>query len=92
MTSVNSRDLSAHIVDLMLQVRNDGEIIEIMEEGQVVARLVPAYIPVMASTSHTLEDTSQAASDLELERLITEISRYLPEQVDAVEAIREIRR
>lgn len=57
-----------------------------------MARLVPAYIPVMASTSHTLEDTSQAAPDLELERLIAEISRYLPEQVDAVEAIREIRR
>lgn len=88
MTSIDANDLGRRITDLVRQVRENGEIVEIVDRGEVIARIVPGNISHIG-VDEGLPHSRQLA---ELDRLIADIRPYLPDNVDAVEAIRDIRR
>ncbi len=64
-----------------------GIVVPIVDSlGNVVARIVPGD-----DATSTSEDEAFARTRRDLDRLIGDIAPYLPEQVDAVQTIREIR-
>lgn len=67
-------------------VQDEGEIIEITNRGEVVARLVPAQKPLLLDE----EDDTNFWTDID--NLAAEIAAYLPEKVDAVEMLRDATR
>jgi prevent-host-death family protein len=85
MTAVGVRELKARASEILRQVEEGGEPIEITKRGKVVARLVPAERP--RPTREELD-----AIWARRERLADEISKYWPEGVTAVDAVREQRR
>jgi antitoxin (DNA-binding transcriptional repressor) of toxin-antitoxin stability system len=84
MATIDISELEQHPTEI-IQRAKDGETIEVNEGGTVVARLTPPQeaMPVWNAHEETWTD---------LDALVQEISKYLPEHVDAVEAVREIRR
>lgn len=79
-------ELKDRIDEILRLVEEEGETIEVTDNGKVVVRLVPG-------------DQSQRPTKQELQafwanidRLAAEISSYLPGKVDAVEIVREGRR
>ena len=84
MTAVGVRELKARTSEILRQVE-EGESVEITKRGKVVARLVPAERP--RPTREELD-----AIWARRERLADEISKYWPEGVTAVDAVREQRR
>lgn len=85
MKTVGVRELKTHISEILRQVQEDGEVIEVTNHGEVVARVVPVRRPTATGS-----DNSEVWTDLD--RLAAEIGKYLPAHVDAVEAIRDVRR
>lgn len=85
MTSISVSDLENRIRELVLQVQEKGETVEIVDQGKVIARIVPE--PVSAP-----EVGPQSRQWTELDELIADIRPLLPASVDAVEAIRDVRR
>ena len=67
-------------------VEEEGETVEVINRGKIIARLVPAN----QTEQITTEETNRILADLN--RLATELAPYWPENVDAVEAIRDVRR
>ena len=86
MKTVQVKELIEHLDEILHSVVEKGETIELMEHGEVIARLVPANEP-----KQTVEDTD-AAAWAELERLSAEISAHWSEGVSAVDAVRDVRR
>lgn len=87
MATINSTDLAEHLSDLMRQVQETGEVVEITEDGKVVARLVPAHVEVDSPGPTHMEAWT------ELDKVIAQIAPHLaPEIVDSVEIVRDIRR
>lgn len=85
MRTIGVRELKAHISEILRQVQEEGEVVEVTNHGEVVARVVPVRRPVPNSQDN-------AAIWTDLDRLAAEIGKRLPEKVDAVEAINEVRR
>ncbi len=85
MRTIGVRELKTHISEILRQVQEEGEVIEVTNHGEVVARVVPIRRPVPNGQDN-------AAIWTDLDRLAAEIGKYLPEKVDAVEAINEVRR
>ncbi len=85
MRSVGVRELKSHISEILRQVEEDGEIVAVTNHGNVVAHLVPVRrAPVdVAAVRATWAD---------FDRVAAEISAYLPDDVDAVEMVRDVRR
>ncbi len=83
MKTIEAEELQAKVKDILHEVEN-GQVIEVARHGKVIAHLVPAQ-------DRPLDRDANGAWS-ELLRLRNEISKYLPEQVDAVETVREIRR
>lgn len=85
MRTVGVLELTTHISEILRQVEEEGEVIEVTNHGEVVARVVPVRPPNGRSdrNSTTWED---------IDRLAAEIGKYLPEHVDEVEVINDIRR
>ncbi|HEX9988296.1 MAG TPA: hypothetical protein VGE45_07450 [Chloroflexia bacterium] len=81
MRTIEMEELEEHISEVIRQASEKGETIEVTENGTVRALLVP----VNYQGPH--ED-----GEMDLEALVAEIGRHLPERVDAVEMIRDIRR
>jgi prevent-host-death family protein len=84
MATIDISELKQHPTEIIQRVKC-GETIEINEGGTVVARLTPTQ-------SGTPTWKAQEETWTDLDALVEEISKYLPEHVDAVEAVREIRR
>ncbi|HYO50771.1 MAG TPA: hypothetical protein VEW94_13045 [Chloroflexia bacterium] len=84
MTTIDISELEQHPTEIIQRVKS-GETIEVNEGGTVVARLTPIQhvTPMWNAPEQSWTD---------LDALVQEISKYLPEHVDAVEAVREIRR
>lgn len=84
MATIDIRELEQHPIEIIARVKS-GETIEVSEGGTLVARLTPTQngTPKWKAPEETWTD---------LDALVQEISKHLPEHVDAVEAIREIRR
>ena len=79
-------ELAANILKAV-DLAQRGVVISIVDSlGNVVAQIVPADGDISMSQDDAFEGTRS-----ELNRLIGDIAPYLPEQVDAVQTIREIR-
>ncbi len=83
MNAIEISELQAHLVEVLRQVQEEGQAIDITNDGRVVARVVPVGEP---------SSDRRDAVWRNMERLSEELSHYLPADVDAVEAIRDIRR
>jgi antitoxin (DNA-binding transcriptional repressor) of toxin-antitoxin stability system len=84
MISIEIHNLESQIREALRLARERGEMVDILEGGTVVARLMP--IPNLPAKRPDAE--VWAAMD----RLAEEISAYWPEGVSAVDAVREVRR
>jgi antitoxin (DNA-binding transcriptional repressor) of toxin-antitoxin stability system len=84
MRMLDAGELEGHVAEVLRQLQEEGEPIDITRSGEVVARLVPVQ-PIEPSS-----DVQAFIS--KLNRMAAEIGQHLPEKVDAVEAVREIRR
>ncbi|HET6261123.1 MAG TPA: hypothetical protein VFG99_02650 [Chloroflexia bacterium] len=84
MATIDISELEQHPIEIIQRVKS-GETIEVNEGGTVVVRLTPTQN--VAPTWNAQEETWT-----DLDALVQEISKYLPEHVDAVESVREIRR
>jgi antitoxin (DNA-binding transcriptional repressor) of toxin-antitoxin stability system len=69
------------------RVRDEGATIDVVDQGQVIARLVPA------PRKRSAEEIAQGLAVLdEMEKLAQEISASISGDVDAVQMVRDIRR
>ena len=81
--TIDVRELEAHPAEVVRQVKS-GETVQLVEDGKTVATITPVQHPYFEQ---------QAKAFLaDLERMAEEIGKHLPDHVDAVEAVREIRR
>ena len=83
MVTIDVRELEEHPAEVVGQVKS-GETVQLVEDGRTVATITPVQ--------HPYSEEQAKAFLAELERMAKEIGKYLPEHVDAVEAVREIRR
>lgn len=86
MKTLGVRELKERISEVLRMVEEEGETVEVTKRGEVIARLVPVRKPQQAVEQTT--DPIWAS----LDRLAAEISAHWPEDVSAVEAIRDVRR
>jgi prevent-host-death family protein len=84
MRSVGVRELSTHTSEILRQLTEDGETVTVTNHGTVVAYLVPVRRPPT--------EAEVSAIFAELDRVAAEIGAYLPEDADAVEMVRDVRR
>lgn len=86
MKTLGVGELKERIDEILRMVEEDGETINVTKRGKVIAHLVPASEPekpVKSDLKSFWEET---------DRLAAEIGSYLPEKVDAVEIMRDVRR
>ncbi len=84
MEIINESSLGDEVREAIKRAQEAREPIEITDEqGRVIAHLIPAHYPGNS------EAHSRAWA--ELDKLIEAISSHLPEHVDAVEVIRDVR-
>lgn len=83
--SPQGRELSERI-DEILRLIEEGETIEITNKGKVIAHVVPANTPKKA-VDHNL-----AASLRGIDELAAKIDASWQSDMDAVEAVRDVRR
>jgi prevent-host-death family protein len=87
METLAVRELTERINEILRRVEEDGETFEVTNHGKVIARLVP----VNRNSHPSLEQQSEDAW-ANLDRLADEISAHLPERVDSVDIMRDVRR
>ena len=85
MLTVGVRELKQQASKLLRLVRDEGEIIEITNHGEAIARLVPVQPPYY-------DKQDLAAWWAKLDDLTAEISASWPEGVSAEDAVKEGRR
>ncbi len=86
MKALGVDELKDRINEILRMVEEDGEIIEVMKHGEVIARLVPARRP-----QQPLKRDLKAFW-AEMDRLASEIGAHWKGDMDAVEAVRDVRR
>jgi len=72
-------------IDKILRMFQEGEPIEVTDHGKVIAHVVPVSEPKQPVE----RDTSEAWKNLK--RLSTELSAHWPQDVTAVDAVRDVR-
>ncbi len=85
METLDIHELVEHLNEV-LQLMEEGETIELTNNGKVIAHIVP---------THKLQHTGRQDADpawAKLRALGDELSKYWPTDVDAVEVVRDIRR
>ena len=85
MITIGVRELKAQLSQILLKVRDEGEVVEITYYGQKIAHLVPA-----TSVPITGDELEVILSDLD--SLAAEIGAAWEGDGSAVEAVREVRR
>ena len=83
--SLKTQELKEHI-DKILHMLEEGETFEVVDDGKVIAHVVPVSEPKQFG------EQDVKASLIDTDRLAAKISAYSPEKVDAVEIVREGRR
>ena len=86
MKTFDTGELLMHIDEVLRMVEEEGETIEISKHGEVIAYLVPAAGP------QSLAKPTKRDVWADLERLAAEISAHWPAEVNAVYAVRDVRR
>jgi prevent-host-death family protein len=94
MSTIGIKELRGDIDSVLQRVTDEGETIEIVKDGQVVAQLVPVEPQERSSTSTDLEDAVAAHEAVwaELDRIGQRLSESWPPGLTAVDAIRAERR
>jgi antitoxin (DNA-binding transcriptional repressor) of toxin-antitoxin stability system len=82
--TIGVRDLEEHTRDVLRRVREGGEILDIADDGEVFARLIPVPPPVDAATRQAIWERRR--------QLIEDIDQSWPEGVSAADAIADVRR
>ncbi len=85
MITVGIRELKQQTSKILRQVREKGEIVDITYHGETIARLVP----VRPSHQAKKEEANIWA---DLDQLTAEITARWPDGVNAVDAVRDVRR
>ena len=85
MSVIGIHDLKAHTSQILRRVREQGETIDVIYRGEVVAQLIPAKRPKPSA-----EELDAIWSDWD--QLAQEIGRHWTGEPSAVEAISEGRR
>ncbi|MEA2514666.1 MAG: hypothetical protein QOJ59_4153 [Thermomicrobiales bacterium] len=80
---IDVRQLREHTDDVLRRVEEGGEIIDVADHGRVVARMIPAPLPVDPETHKAI---------WERRRLAEEIGKHWADDVSAAEAVAEGRR
>ena len=80
------QELAERINELLRLIEEEGETIEITDRGNVIARVVPTPKPQKPAKRDLTEFWRK------IDRLAAEIGKHLPEKVDAVEIVRDVRR
>ncbi len=86
MKTLGVRELKERISEILRIVQEQGEVIEVTNRGEVIARLVPAHKSPLA------EELSEDEVWADLERLSSEISAHWPAGLSAVDAVHDARR
>ena len=86
MKTLRANELVEHIDEILRMVEEEGETIDVTKRGKVIARLVPT-----SKSKQTVEEKDAAAWE-ELKRIASELGPYWPENTDAVEIVRDVRR
>ena len=86
MKTLGIKELTERINEILRMVEEEGETIEVINHGKIIAHLVPANHPQQITT----QDTNNILADLD--RLAVELAPYWSKDVDAVEAVRDVRR
>ncbi|MGH2535036.1 MAG: type II toxin-antitoxin system Phd/YefM family antitoxin [Thermomicrobiales bacterium] len=86
MQQIGVREFKAHTSEILRRVRDERETIEITSRGQAIARLTP----IEQRPPLTKEEISRRFAALE--KFAQEISKYWPDGVSAVDAVKENRR
>jgi antitoxin (DNA-binding transcriptional repressor) of toxin-antitoxin stability system len=81
MRTIEMQELEEHVSEIIRQASERGETVEVTENGAVRALLVPVN-----------NREPDKDGEMDLEALVAEIGKHLPERVDAVEMIHDIRR
>lgn len=80
------RELLVRIDELLRLIEEEGETIEITDKGKVVAHVVPTNVPQKPA------DDKLAASLKGIDELAAKIGERWKSNLDAVEAVRDVRR
>jgi antitoxin (DNA-binding transcriptional repressor) of toxin-antitoxin stability system len=83
-TAIGVRELEEQTREVLRRVREGGEVIDIVEEGKVLARLVPAPPAVDTATRRAIVERRR--------KLAEEIGKAWPDGMSAAEAVAEQRR
>ena len=86
MKTFKANELIEHIDEILRMVEEEGETIDVTKRGKVIARIVPASEP-----EQPLKRDAKAFL-AEIDRLATEIGASWKGNMDAVEAVRDVRR
>jgi len=86
MKTLGKEELTERIDEILRLVKEKGETFEVTEHGEVVAHIGPA------SESRQTVEESDAAAWADLKRIASELGPYWPENTDAVEIVRDVRR
>ncbi len=86
MITVAKHEFIERINEILDMAVENGEIIEITDQGKVIAQVVPVSEPKQP----VKRDTSEAWENLK--RLSTELSAHWPKDVTAFDAVRDVRR
>ena len=85
MKTLKANELVERINEILRMVKEEGETIEVTEQGKVIARVVPANEPekpIKRDLKSFWEET---------DRLAAEIGSHWKGDMDAVEAVRDVR-
>ena len=87
MTTIDANDLATHADEMLRQIGQTGQPIDIIENGIIVARVVPIY------GQSTSKDLNRFWSDWDRmsQEIGEELERQGIESVDAVELMKDVR-
>ncbi|MBV9707979.1 MAG: hypothetical protein JO125_11300 [Chloroflexi bacterium] len=87
MKTLKKQELKERIEEVLRMLEEEGETIEVTDDGEVIAHLVPT-LRLQQYTQK--KETSRAWSDLR--ELAHEIGKHWQNDVSAVDAVRDVRR
>ena len=85
-------ELKRRADEIIREVRETGRPVDVVQDGQVAARLLPAASAEHEPVARRWTDEERASFWQRIDVLAREISRVWPEGVSAVDAVREQRR
>jgi antitoxin (DNA-binding transcriptional repressor) of toxin-antitoxin stability system len=86
MKTLEIHNLAEHLNEILRMIKEEGETIEVTDGSEVIAHLVPV------DKSPQPKKRDREAFWKRIDKYAAELGSQLPEKVDAVEIIRDVRR